>query len=60
MWWAVSAFVLGLAVCRVMLASKSMDWFLASQKSECEDAAKHGQPDTPPGHGRVVPFRKRG
>lgn len=40
MWWAVGAFVFSLVLCRVMLASKSIDRFIASQDAETNSGAE--------------------
>ena len=60
MWWVVGVFGFAIVVCRVMLASKWIDRFLASRKVESEFPAKQGQSGNAYEHGRILPFRKRG
>jgi len=59
MWWILGAFLLLIALCRVMLASKAIDRFFASQNGQTDSGAET-KPSRRNELGRVVPFMKRG
>lgn len=53
--WGLAGFVILIAICRVMMASKSIDYFIAMQNAETDKA----QPRTFLDSGRVVPFARK-
>jgi len=59
MWWILGAFLFFFVLCRVMLASKSIDRFFASQNAETDSGAQSKLPRRDD-IGRVVPFIRHG
>jgi hypothetical protein len=57
MWWILGGFLFLFALCRVMLASKHIDRFFASQDAETDSGAEPN-PSRRNEMGRIVPFIK--